>query len=56
MPGRCRPKQKVLLEKAFAAGDEPIVEWRALTVALLDHIAEHVRRPSRPRRRSACRW
>ena len=33
----------MLLEKAFAAGDEPIVEWRALTVALLDRIAQHVR-------------
>jgi len=41
--GALRPKQKVLLEKAFAAGDEPIVEWRALTVALLDRIAAHVR-------------
>ena len=41
--GALRPKQKVLLEKTFAAGDEPIVEWRALTVALLDRIAEHVR-------------
>jgi hypothetical protein len=41
--GALRPKQKVLLEKAFAAGDEPIVEWRALTVALLDRIAQHVR-------------
>src|SRR5215475_7559145 len=34
--GALRPKQKALLEKTFAAGDEPIVEWRALTVALLD--------------------
>jgi hypothetical protein len=33
----------VLLEKSFAPGDEAIVEWRALTVALLDQIAEHVR-------------
>ena len=41
--GALRPKQKVLLEKAFAPGDEPIVEWRALTVALLDRIAQHVR-------------
>jgi hypothetical protein len=42
--GALRPKQKALLEKTFAAGDEPIVEWRALTVALLDRIGEHVRR------------
>ena len=41
--GALRPKQRVLLEKAFAPGDEAIVEWRALTVALLDRIAEHVR-------------
>ena len=41
--GALRPKQKTLLEKTFAAGDEPIVEWRALTVALLDRVAAHVR-------------
>jgi hypothetical protein len=41
--GALKPKQKILLEKTFAAGDEPIVEWRALTVALLDQIARHVR-------------
>jgi hypothetical protein len=41
--GALRPKQPALLEKTFAAGDEPIVEWRALTVALLDRIAQHVR-------------
>jgi hypothetical protein len=41
--GALRPKQRALLEKSFAAGDEPIVEWRALTVALLDRIAQHVR-------------
>jgi hypothetical protein len=41
--GALRPKQSVLLQKSFAAGDEPIVEWRALTVALLDRIGAHVR-------------
>ena len=41
--GALRPKQRVLLEKAFKPGDEAIVEWRALTVMLLDRIAEHVR-------------
>jgi hypothetical protein len=41
--GALRPKQRVLLEKRFAPGDEAIVEWRALTVALLDEIAGHVR-------------
>jgi len=42
--GALRPKQKLLLEKVFAPGDEAIVEWRALTVALLDRVAEHVRK------------
>jgi hypothetical protein len=42
--GALRPKQAALLHKVFAPGDEPIVEWRALTVALLDRIAGHVRR------------
>lgn len=41
--GALRPKQSVLLQRTFAPGDEPIVEWRALTVALLDRIAGHVR-------------
>ncbi|MBS0222427.1 MAG: URC4/urg3 family protein [Proteobacteria bacterium] len=41
--GALRPKQSVLLKESFAPGDEPIVEWRALTVALLDRIAAHVR-------------
>jgi len=42
--GALRPKQASLLTASFAAGDEAIVEWRALTVALLDRIGEHVRR------------
>ena len=41
--GALRVKQSALLEKVFMVGDEPIVEWRALTVALLDRIAQHVR-------------
>jgi hypothetical protein len=41
--GALRPKQRKLLEETFSAGDEAIVEWRALTVALLDRIAQHVR-------------
>lgn len=41
--GALRAKQGLLLEKVFAPGDEAIVEWRALTVALLDRIAGHVR-------------
>ena len=36
-------KQAALLQRVFKPGDEPIVEWRALTVALLDRIGEHVR-------------
>ncbi|MBS0538462.1 MAG: URC4/urg3 family protein [Proteobacteria bacterium] len=41
--GALRPKQTSLLTDSFAPGDEAIVEWRALTVALLDRIGEHVR-------------
>ena len=41
--GALRPKQRALLEETFAVGDEAIVEWRALTVVLLDRIAQHVR-------------
>jgi hypothetical protein len=41
--GALRPKQSALLTGSFAPGDEAIVEWRALTVALLDRIAGHVR-------------
>lgn len=41
--GALRPKQRALLEKTFKPGDDAIVEWRALTVALLDRIADHVR-------------
>ncbi|WIM12514.1 URC4/urg3 family protein [Enhydrobacter sp.] len=41
--GALRPKQPALLGRTFSPGDEPIVEWRALTVALLDRVAEHVR-------------
>ena len=41
--GALRPKQSALLTRTFAPGDEAIVEWRALTVALLDRIGAHVR-------------
>ena len=41
--GALRLKRRALFEEKFSAGDEPIVEWRALTVALLDQVAEHVR-------------
>lgn len=41
--GALRPKQSSLLTATFQPGDEAIVEWRALTVALLDRIGQHVR-------------
>lgn len=41
--GALRPRQSRLLTDSFEPGDEAIVEWRALTVALLDRIADHVR-------------
>jgi hypothetical protein len=41
--GALKPKQSAVLQQSFAPGDEPIVEWRALTVALLDRVAQHVR-------------
>ncbi len=37
------PRDARLLSEAFPPGAEPIVEWRALTVALLDKVAERVR-------------
>jgi len=37
------PKHEGVLGRAHAPGDEVIVEWRALTVALLDRVAEGVR-------------
>jgi uncharacterized protein DUF1688 len=37
------PRDARLLTDAFAPGAEPIVEWRALTVALLDEVAKRVR-------------
>jgi hypothetical protein len=41
--GALRPKQSSLLTASFKPGDEAIVEWRALTVALLDRLATGVR-------------
>ncbi|MBX3500517.1 MAG: URC4/urg3 family protein [Alphaproteobacteria bacterium] len=41
--GALRVKRRETLERAWAPGDEVIVEWRALTVALLDRIGAHVR-------------
>ncbi|HJQ60268.1 MAG TPA: URC4/urg3 family protein [Vineibacter sp.] len=41
--GALRPKRRDILQRTWAAGDEPVVEWRALTVLLLDQVAQHVR-------------
>ncbi|EPX57995.1 putative pyrimidine-degrading protein DUF1688 [Cystobacter fuscus DSM 2262] len=37
------PRDERLLTDAYQPGSEPIVEWRALTVALLDEVGERVR-------------
>ena len=37
------PRDAQLAALTLRAGDEPIVEWRALTVALLDELAPQVR-------------
>jgi hypothetical protein len=41
--GVIAPCDAALLTRPLAPGDEPIVEWRALTVALLDEIAPLIR-------------
>lgn len=41
--GLLTPKDPALPTRPLSAGDEPIVEWRALTVMLLDRLAERVR-------------
>ncbi len=38
------PKDSKLLDRTWQVGDEFIVEWRALTVALLDELAPRVRK------------
>lgn len=38
------PKDAALLDRAWHVGDQFIVEWRALTVALLDELAPRVRK------------
>lgn len=38
------PKHESVVTEAHAPGDEVIVEWRALTVALLDRLADDVRK------------
>ncbi|WIG94194.1 DUF1688 family protein [Myxococcus sp. SDU36] len=41
--GVLSPREPRLFTQSFHPGDEPIVEWRALTVALLDRVAALVR-------------
>ena len=41
--GVLAPKDAALLNRTWQVGDEFIVEWRALTVALLDELAPRVR-------------
>jgi hypothetical protein len=41
--GILEPRDPTLLVRPLSVGDEAVVEWRALTVALLDRIAEGVR-------------
>ena len=38
------PRDPALLERTWKTGDEFIVEWRALTIALLDELAPRVRK------------
>ncbi|AUH73796.1 URC4/urg3 family protein [Legionella sainthelensi] len=45
--GLLRIKNKIDLEKAYLPDAEIIVEWRALTVALLDELAELIRKKLR---------
>ena len=42
-PGGMEPRDPALLQVMHQVGAEPIVEWRALTVVLLDRIADLVR-------------
>lgn len=41
--GLLRPKHEDLLQRAQDPGSEAVIEWRALTVALLDELARHIR-------------
>jgi hypothetical protein len=41
--GVIEPRDPALLQRPLAALSEPVVEWRALTVALLDRLAPRVR-------------
>ena len=55
--GALRPKQSRAADATrFKPGDEPIVEWRALTVALLDQDRRACAPASGDGRRARCRW
>ena len=41
--GLIRPKNVLMLKEQFKPSDEIIIEWRALTVALLDMLADRIR-------------
>lgn len=41
--GLLQPKDEGILRDRHLPGDEAIVEWRALTIVLLDHIAQTIR-------------
>jgi hypothetical protein len=41
--GAIEPRDPTLLQRPLDALSEPVVEWRALTVALLDRLASRVR-------------
>jgi hypothetical protein len=41
--GVVEPRDPVLLRRSLESLSEPVVEWRALTVALLDQLASRVR-------------
>lgn len=41
--GVLAPRDPEFIHREWQVGDEPVVEWRALTVALLDEIADAVR-------------
>jgi hypothetical protein len=41
--GVLQVKDETLFNQAYSAGSEAIVEWRALTVILLDQVAETIR-------------
>ena len=42
-PGAIRPRAVIDRQRPYAVGSELVVEWRALTVALLDEIAKLIR-------------